>query len=348
MPWRRADVVSASPDTLGAMDFEEPFVDAMQAAVTPSEADVLVARTAILAALAEVTEPVRLTEFEDRWLTAVGGQRPAERTTFTAQPATEPGRRLADPDPHDPHLTVFRGRHAVRRALAQLVAEGVLTRAEGNQYETQPERIPVTYPGGGSSAPVLVHSPYIGDQGNTPRFMPVRPLDGDGSEVLLPVEELLSGLDLILGARGMTMVRESRRALQRGLYLASSSLLAAASEAAWFNLARAVPSPPQALAKKVDEGRDVAEVIRLTEQKLREIKPSPGSATITEVVTQAHMFREVRNYALHPVEEHDGDRETWLTETGATLLAIAARRYFVKLASLRDGLAAAGKSHGDN
>lgn len=322
------------------MEFETLFVEAMQEAVTPSEADVLVARSAILAVLAEATKPVLLSEFEDRWLTAVGGQRPAERTTFTAHPATEPGRRLADPDPDDPHLTVFRGRHAVRRALAQLVAEGVLTRADGNQYDTQPERIPVTYPGGGSSAPVLVHSPHIGDQGSTPRFMPVRPLDGVGSEVLLPVEELLSDLDLILGARGMTMVRESRRALQRGLYLASSSLLAAASEAAWFNLARAVPCPPQALAKKVEDGRDVAEVIRLTEQKLREVKPSPGNATITEVVTQAHMFREVRNYALHPVEEHDGDRETWLTETGATLLAIAARRYFVKLGGLRDRLAA--------
>ncbi|GAB2456710.1 hypothetical protein GCM10027062_41150 [Nocardioides hungaricus] len=321
------------------MDFEAPFVEAMQAAVTPTEADVLVARTAILAAIAEATQPVLLSEFEDRWLTAVGGQRPAERTKFTAHPATEPGRRLADPDRHDPHLTVFRGRHAVRRALAQLVAEGVLTRAEGNQYATQPERIPVDYPGGGSSAPVDVHSPYINDHGSTPRFMPVRPLDGNGSEVLLPVEELLSGLDLILGARGMTMIRESRRALQRGLYLASSSLLAAASEAAWFNLARAVQSQPQALAKKVDDGRDVAEVIRLTEQKLREIKPSLGSAMITEVVTQAHMFREVRNYALHPVEAHDGDRETWLTETGATLLAIASRRYFVKMAGLRDRLA---------
>lgn len=322
------------------MDFEAPFVEAMQQAVSPSEADVLVARTAILGALAEATQPVLLTEFEDRWLKAVGGQRPAERTNFTAQPSTDPGRRLADPDRHDPHLTVFRGRHAVRRALAQLVAEGILGRAEGNQYETQPERIPVDYPGGSSSAPVVVHSPYISDHGSTPRFMAVQPLDGEGSEVLLPVEELLSGLDLILGARGMTMVRESRRALQRGLYLASSSLLAAASEAAWFNLARAVPAPPQALAKKVDEGRDVAEVIRLTEQKLRDVKPSPGNATITEVVTQAHMFREVRNYALHPVEEHDSDRETWLTETGATLLAIAARRYFVKMARLRNRLSA--------
>jgi len=51
------------------------------------------------------------------------------------------------------------------------------------------------------------------------------------------------------------------------------------------------------------------------------------------------MFREIRNYALHPVEDHDRDREAWLTETGATLLAIAARRYFVKLANLQNRLA---------
>lgn len=322
----------------GLMEFEAPFIDAVQEAVTPSAADVMVARGAILAALAEATQPMLLTEFEDRWLAAVGGQRPAERTRYTALPGTEPGRRLADPDPHDPHLMAFRGRHAVRRALAQLIAEGILTRGEGNQYQPQPESIPVDYPGGSSGVRVLVHSPYISDQGSTPRFMPVLPLDGDANEVLLPVEELLLGLDDILGARGMTMVRESRRSLQRGLYLASSSLLAASSEAAWFNLARAVPSPPQALAKRVEDGRDVAEVIRLTEQKLRELNPSPGSATITEVVTKAHMFREVRNYALHPVEPHDNDRETWLTETGATLIAIGARRYFVKLADLRDRL----------
>ncbi|WP_404436726.1 hypothetical protein LG322_00225 [Microbacterium aerolatum] len=317
------------------MNFEQPFIEAMQAAVTPTEADVLVARTAILAALADGDGSVRLTEFENRWLTAVGGQRPSDRSKFTAQPATQPGRRLADPDPRDPHVLAFRGRHAVLLAVAQLTAEGVLTRAEGNQYEVRPQRIPVDYAGGSASVPIILHTPLIGERGNTPRFMPVRPLDRNGSEVLLPVDELLAGLDDILGVRGVTMVRESRRALQRGLYLASSSLLAAASEAAWFNLARALPSPPATLAKKVEEGRDIAEVIRLTIQELQSLKPKPGSATITEISTQAHMFREVRNYALHPVEDHDGDRETWLTETGATLLAIAARRYFVKLAELQ-------------
>lgn len=229
-------------------------------------------------------------------------------------------------------------RHAVRQALAQLIAEGLVARGEGNQYAIQPESIPVDYPGGSSHVPVIVHSPYFGEAGSTPRFLPVRAVDRDGcadaSEVLLPVDELLAGLDEILGTRGATLVRESRRALRAGLYLASSSLLAAASEAAWFNLARAVPSPPMVLAKLLDDGRDAAQVVRLTEQSLRDLKPSPGSATITEVVAQAHLYREIRNYALHPVHPHDGDRETWLTETGATLLAISARRYLVKLADL--------------
>lgn len=324
------------------MRFEQPFIDAVQAAVTPSEADVLIARTAILNSLADAQKPVALTEFENRFLAAVGSQRPAHGTKFTALPGNEAGRRLADPDPNDPHLTLVRSGHSIRMALAQLVAEGVITRAQGNQYEPQPEHIPLDYPGGSAGVPVLVHTPLISPNDNNPRFMPVRPLATDGGQVLLPVDELLVGLDEILGTRGMTMVRESRRALQSGLYLASSSLLAAASEAAWFNLARAVPSPPATLTKKVGDGRDVAEVIRLTEQKLRELKPSLGSATITEVVTQAHMFREVRNYALHPVEPHDGDRETWLSETGATLLAIAARRYFVKLADLQHRLSDEG------
>ena len=39
---------------------------------------------------------------------------------------------------------------------------------------------------------------------------------------------------------------------------------------------------------------------------------------------------------LGAVGEHDAEREAWLTEAGATVLAIAARRYFVKMAALMD------------
>lgn len=83
------------------MNFEEPFVDAVQTVVTPSEADILVARGIVLAAMNDAAEPVVTTDFVDRWLEAVGSRRPAPRTKFTALPAGERGRRLADPDPLD-------------------------------------------------------------------------------------------------------------------------------------------------------------------------------------------------------------------------------------------------------
>jgi hypothetical protein len=79
-------------------------------------------------------------------------------------------------------------------------------------------------------------------------------------------------------------------ALHRGPYLAASSSLAAASEAAWLNLARAVKQPGAKLQGLIESGRDIAEVIRLTEQHLTEIRV--GRSLITEIVSQAHLFRE--------------------------------------------------------
>jgi hypothetical protein len=59
--------------------------------------------------------------------------------------SVDPNRRYADPDPGDPHLMEFRARHALRRALAQLIGEGLIAPWEGNQYPIQPTRISVTY-----------------------------------------------------------------------------------------------------------------------------------------------------------------------------------------------------------
>ena len=78
---------------------------------------------------------------------------------------------------------------------------------------------------------MVVHSPAIGDESSTPRFPPIRSIGPRQGDVLLPAEGMLAGLDAILSRRGMDLVRESRRAMHSGLYLASS-LLAAASEAA--------------------------------------------------------------------------------------------------------------------
>ena len=183
------------------VEFEQPFLEALERAVTPSDADVIVARGVVLDLLAASDEPVLLTAFEDAWLTALGSRRPAEQAVTSAD---DPNRRYADPDPRDVHLMEFRARHSVRRAVAQLIGEAFIAQGEGNQYPIQPTRISVTYPGGGSSAPVVVNSPAIGDESSTPRFLPIRPIRARQDDVLLPAEEMLAGLDAVLGRRAWT------------------------------------------------------------------------------------------------------------------------------------------------
>jgi hypothetical protein len=312
------------------MEFEQGFVEALERAVTPTAGDVMIAKTAALTLLQQAKTPRRISDIEDAWLTAQDAGRPPERSSYQASQSAEPGRRYADPDRQDPHIMEIRGRHAVRQAIAELTAEGLITQGEGNVYDPQPQRIPILYPGGGDSAPVHVFSPFIAAENDDRRYQLLRP--SAPADSLLPVEEMLEGIGELLGSRGAQLVRESRRALQRGLYVAASSLLAAASEAAWFNLGRAVAQPDTRLAKLVEDGDQAAEVIRLTGERLRGLHAP--RALVTEVVSQGHHFRDIRNYALHPSRKHESDREAWLTEAGATMLAIAARRYFVKMAEL--------------
>ncbi|RNL62863.1 hypothetical protein EFK50_14110 [Nocardioides marmoriginsengisoli] len=308
------------------MTFGEPFEEAMQQAVLPTPADVFLARTCIVRCLQRAGIAVKRSDFVDEWMAAQEQYRPQQRTIYRAQPSDVPG-RLQDPDPFDPDVMVFRGRLAVDQAIAELVGEGVLTRGHGNHNEPQPERIGVESPNYGGSVPIVVRTPFVAADNDDPRFQLLAPQSlADG---LLPINEMLADLDDLLGPRGLVLLRESRRALTRGLYLASSSLLAAASEAAWFRLAGSVGSS-RSLLDLVASGRDVAKIIELTTQRLRELRVN--GTTVTEVAAQAQHFRDVRNYALHPVTEHDADREAWLDEAGATLLAVAARRYFVKMA----------------
>ena len=292
----------------------------------------MIARTAVLALLQKASTPQRISDFENAWLAAQDASRPPERTMYHASYSNEPGRRFADPDRRDPHIMVLRGKHAVRQAIAELTAEGFITRGDGNVYEPQPQRFSIQYSGGASSADVWLSSPRIAPENEDRRYQLLRPSPSE--ETLLPADEMLVGVGGLLGARGGQLVLESRRALRRGLYVAASSLLAAASEAAWFSLGRAVAQPGQKLAKLVQDGEQAAEVIRLTGDRLLELHAP--RVRVTEVVSQGHQFRDIRNYALHPAGEHDAEREAWLTEAGATVLAIAARRYFVKMAALMD------------
>jgi len=233
----------------------------------------------------------------------------------------------------DPTLMTDKADRVIAQVLAELLAEGVVTFGRGDVYSVQGDSIRVRHDGG--SGAVVVPNPAPLLPPNVHRYQLVGA--GKPFEELLPTVEMLVGLADLLGARGEAAVRESRGALAQGLYLASASLLASASEAAWFTLGRAVPDPTSRLRDAVDSGQQVAVVIEAVVEHARRVRAAPR-VTLNELLADAHRFRDIRNYALHPVEDHDADRESWLTQTGATVLMLSARRYLVKLADLLDRL----------
>lgn len=140
---------------------------------------------------------------------------------------------------------------------------------------------------------------------------------------LLSAAELLEGLDELLGPRGLRCLEEAHHAYRAHLWLASANLVGAASEAAWFTVARA------AGVGGLEAEPSLATVLAKTD---RAITSSRGP--LPALLATAHYLRDVRNYGLHPRDGHDADREVPFTEAGCVTLLLSSRRYFVQLADL--------------
>ena len=303
----------------------------IQAAVDVGPEDLIIGREAALGALSSGT-PLRVTDLEDAWLAHKGVERPGRQDQRVPLLRDRDAPHVLRPaSTTDPLLLLHKAQRVVAQVVAELLAEGVVTPGRGDGYGVADERINVSHDGGSGSVAVSNRAPLLAHG----RYQLTRP-DVPYEELVVP-DQLTEGLEHLLGPRGLAALVESRRALSRGLFLASSSLLAAASEAAWFNLGRAVPNPASKLKGSLKSGRDVAQVIEGVTSWSRERMKAP-SITITELAADAHRFRDIRNYALHPVEDHDHDREAWLTAAGATVLTLTARRYLSKMAQLLDAI----------
>lgn len=307
---------------------DEKLAAAIEEAVTPTPADLLTARQLFIQLLSGNPSCV-VGELEDRWLASVGAQRPAPygRDESPLVEHTPDGLRLISPS--DVRLLVEKARRVTAITLSDLVAEGVIVESVGNNYNPPTQHISITYAGGGDSL-------IIPDDIPKPISHQARVKLRRGGlifDAILTTDDYLAGLGDLLGVRGERAIREARDAMSRGLFLAGASLLAAGSEAAWFNLGRAVPEPSSALQQSLASGRDPAQVVEAVTKHAQD-KKLLTATQLNEIRADAHHFRDIRNYALHPVDALDADREAWLSEAGCAVLLISSRRYFVRLAGL--------------
>jgi hypothetical protein len=302
-------------------------------AVEPTAGELLGARQLLLAMLEE-SPSVVVQEFEDRWLASVGTTRP--NPYFQDQRplvGRTPTGNLKLLDPNDERLRIHKARRVTAAVMSGLLAEGLVVPSQGDNYGPPVEIISVTYSGGSDSVQIPDETPAP-----LSRQARVRARGGDlVFDALLKTDDYIAGLEELLGDRGLRTVREARSAMSRGLFLAGSSLLAAASEAAWFRVGSAIPNPPPKLKQCLESGRDPSHVIEASIKFAQDHKLKTPTQ-LAEIQAQAHNLRDIRNYALHPVEDLDADREAWLTEAGCATLMLSTRRYFVRLAELHEAL----------
>lgn len=317
---------------------DEELASELRALTSPSGRDLLEAREVILGLL----EPGG-TQHERDLLAEVLQRRsvPADANGQTLEVARV-GEEWTALTGDEAPLAYLRLSTAIRESLARLAREGLVTPAEG------------TMSGGGSQS-VQVRRVYgsSATTGGVSFDSQLAEFDSDGGKnrwrlaepsgsprLLLARESLPDGLDDLLGIRGIEVLKESVRCFHRGLFIAAVDLLAAASEAAWFGVARAAGGVDIKLDAAVAKGEPIAEVIQRTTDALagKKVLSGPGR---NDLRAQAARYRDLRNYGLHPVGDPDADRELAFSEVGAAALFMTARRYFALLEEARVGIATA-------
>lgn len=219
-------------------------------------------------------------------------------------------------------------RLVLNEALVQLIAEGIVCAASPHEGSVS---VAAHWENmtGGISVPTGRRDPWFG--GGSGWWRLVRP--EESHELLITENEMLEGLQELLDSRGMATLRESLRAYRAGLYRASGTLLAAASEAAWFALAREVLTAGSAKHALAMTGEQTADIIHATDQAFA-AQNLATRAVRRDLSSKAAHLRDIRNYGLHPAGAHDVDRELSLAQAAVATLMLSTRRYFVELAGI--------------
>lgn len=300
-------------------------------AVQPAARDLLEARESVLDVLADGRSHHE-SAFVGRILTT--RSIPVEQPREQIEVSKNRDGTTTPIDRDHPAIVRKRTKAAVREALAELTAIGVVVMVQGDSYRETTDSVQVhVVMGSGSSTGGKSYTsrlPVFGESSH--RWRLLRPAAHHRHQ--LARDSLDDGLDDVLGPRGVEVLREAIACFHQGRFLAAADLLAAASEAAWFVVAAAAHGSDRKLDEHVASGENAADVIHRTEQVLSS-RRALTAQTLRDVRAQAARFRDIRNYGLHPIGLPDADREDAFTEHGCAALFMSARRYFRHLDDAR-------------
>ncbi len=303
------------------------------AAVTPSRTDVIAMKAEVLRRLTD-GEPVHAEEvLVDP--AAPPHERPDSNRHVVLGVSGDDDRERMEADRV---VLYWRRLAACTEAVAELLAQGLIVpcqpleqRSFRAPFSEQTATIPVERPGtrGGVSFPHGL--PQIPAEHRGYRL--VHGLRGRPPH-LFDADLFTAGLmALELDDRVRRTIEESLNAFRRGLYLAAASLLAAATEGAWYAAAVPFVDKDRKLGEAMERDR-TADVQTRVANHLRDGADGRDRARTDGLEVHARLMRDIRNYGLHPRSTVDDELERFFSEEAVALLVLNTHHHLVTLAEL--------------
>lgn len=234
---------------------------------------------------------------------------------------------------YHPRLHYYRLVSAWYEAAAELIAEGLVIAVDAGPNQGDYRHggegfVPVTVGGSSYSEFFSLNFPVVVGPG-------LRVTTAFASEDVwcLSAEGFVQGCEYLnMSERSIRCSVEALRAYRRGSFLAAASLLGATCEGAWFSAAELLKSFEPKLGKHL--ANELVSVSTL-QGSVAHVLRNRGvkSWKVDELVTTASLFRDVRNYGVHPRSARDKDIESWFTDSSGGLLVQVARRHLLALSA---------------
>lgn len=222
-------------------------------------------------------------------------------------------------DPEDPVLLHHRMQRAATLALSRLERSDVVARVDPNQGT----RVSARTSSMGSSVEIGWASVELGGS--------YQLVDAAGNGRIREPNLFLDGLEgLSLDVRSRRCLEEALTCYRRRLYLSCVNLLGAVNEAAWYAAAERHPRPDPGLQQALANDR-TAEVLKRVNTWLKDRASASDKIRIDEMYAHAGVFREIRNYGVHPRSTTSTDLEDYFTETASGQLLARSRFYLMRL-----------------
>ena len=298
------------------MELPEELAAQLDAALRPTTTDIVRAKRAIVDRL--ISSPADAQELTYLLHDLDGVPHPTSRQTALD---------LSGANTIDHDVDRLRGERlkaASNLAIAELIQAGLIARLKDRVAQSH------------VSVPVQRDGYSFGYQ--SPQCVPAVPggglmLSRSGYAMLSVADPdvFVDGLDALeLDARTQRSLAEALLAFNRGLYLASVSLLGAVSEGAWYAAGEQLRAFDPQLEKALDADR-IAKVQERVTELLRRHAPT---STVVDLNATAARLRDLRNYGVHPRSARGSSQERFFTEEGAGFLLLDTHRYLTQLADV--------------